>query len=240
MRIISWNVQRIKKKVGAGAIATAILNHNPSIIALHEFNLKVLGRKLASALAVENFVPYASPFSGKYFRTIVFAPPGAQIMATPAALDGHDAFWIELRSARLGISTVYIPPHSKNYAASRAAHWQAVLTVARSVKDRPHLIIGDLNTTLHGVDEKNSSVPGEEYLKELEKIGWVEAWRKLHQFGPIIERYSWFSNSRNGFRLDQAWLSPSLVPHLSDTIMDHDVRERQLSDHSMLIVDLNL
>jgi len=36
MRIVSWNVQGIPKRVGARAIADALGAHAPSVIALHE------------------------------------------------------------------------------------------------------------------------------------------------------------------------------------------------------------
>ena len=42
----------------------------------------------------------------------------------------------------------------------------------------------------------------------------------------------------NGFRLDHAFLSPSLAPRLLGARYDHTTREGGASDHSALVVDL--
>ena len=42
----------------------------------------------------------------------------------------------------------------------------------------------------------------------------------------------------NGWRLDKAFLSAALMPHLRDAFYDHSFRLDALTDHSALIVDL--
>jgi hypothetical protein len=41
-------------------------------------------------------------------------------------------------------------------------------------------------------------------------------------------------------KLDQAWLSPSLIQHLRRAALDYSAREENLSDHSILLLDLDL
>lgn len=234
-RIVSWNVQGLRKNINAQTLADALLSHEPSLIALHEFSAKPFGEALAGLIAAEGFELYAPSARTSPFRSVMFARPGARLIPTPFPLLADDPFWIELRFGELGISAAHVPLRGPD----RKAHWEAALSLTKSVGDGLHLLIGDLNTTLHGIDEKHSAVPGEQYLRQLEAERWVEAWRHRHPSADAME-YSWHHPKlpHNGFRLDQAWLSPALVPLLRDARMDHEVRAQKLSDHSMLIVDL--
>jgi exodeoxyribonuclease-3 len=71
--------------------------------------------------------------------------------------------------------------------------------------------------------------------------GWVDAFRHVH--GKRRE-YSWYSHRNNGFRLDQAFCSPQLVPTISGFRHAWGVNPEQpdrregLSDHAALIIDL--
>lgn len=239
MHVISWNVERIKKRVGAAAIANALINHEPSVIALHEFSEGEGGERLAERLNEVGYRTYAHPAREFPFRMIVFARHELELLVPPVFAD--DPFWVEARCAMLRISAVHIPLRTKGYAEWRKAHWEGALSLARTIGDRRHLIIGDLNTTLHGIDEKYAAVPGNEYLRELESAGWVEAWRKVPP-DPSLMEYSWYHPRppHNGFRIDQAWMSAALTPLLQGARMDHKVRENKLSDHSMLIVDFDM
>lgn len=239
MRVISWNIQRILKRVGGKRIAEALLRQRPDVIALNEASSGEIFQELSGSLRHDGFVPIAHEAQRFIFRTIAFVNTDASLIAMPPPLPKDDPFWIELRVGDTSISAAYIPPPGPAYAASRSAHWEAAVSIARNVGDRRHLIIGDLNTTLHGVDEIGARVPGEHWLKALEQCRWTEGWRAKNSNAAIGDRYSWYSRSRAGFRLDQAWLSPALTSSLVGAEMDHGVRENGLSDHSMLIIDLN-
>ena len=68
-------------------------------------------------------------------------------------------------------------------------------------------------------------------------MGWVDAWRDRN---PEGREFTWFSPrpDQNGFRLDHAFLSPTLASRLRDVRYDHSTRESHASDHSALVVDL--
>lgn len=118
-------------------------------------------------------------------------------------------------------------------------HWQVALSLVSSKLDTAHILIGDLNTTRHGIDQVGDSISGDQYLRDLETAGWTEAWRMTHP-EPAPREYSWYHRLGSGFRFDQAWLSPTLAPRLTGAHMIHDVRERGLSDHSMLVVEVDV
>jgi len=108
--------------------------------------------------------------------------------------------------------------------------------------DRAHerfLLIGDFNTGLHGIDEVGSTFHCAEDFARLSGIGWTDVWRNFH--GQASE-YTWFSTLRggrigNGFRLDHAFATQSLLPQISACRYSHAEREQNISDHSVLILE---
>jgi exonuclease III len=122
------------------------------------------------------------------------------------------------------------------YRNERRAYWNAVIERCRSIGGRPHLVIGDFNTT-HRIDEEGEgpTLPGKLWLRALEELGWREAWRALN--GECRD-YTWFSKDNRGFRIDQAWLPASFVNNLRGIEIRHIPRKVGLSDRSSLIVDL--
>jgi len=109
--------------------------------------------------------------------------------------------------------------------------------LAAERSQRPWLIVGDLNTTKHGIDEVGKSVPGGQHLDRLEGLGWIEAWRSLN---PDAREYTWYHPTGSGFRIDHAYLSPPLAPKLRACRLLHDLRERKFSDHSAIEVMLDI
>ena len=76
--------------------------------------------------------------------------------------------------------------------------------------------------------------------RETAHIAWQlisgTAARSNVQPGP--QAGSWYSTIGNGFRVDQAWLSPPLANRLVLAELDHSVRLAGYSDHSLLVVEL--
>jgi exodeoxyribonuclease III len=69
------------------------------------------------------------------------------------------------------------------------------------------------------------------------KIGWINSWRECNK---NVRDYSWYSNARNGFRIDYAFISPLLKEHLLVNYHSHRERIKIYSDHSILIVELKI
>lgn len=96
-------------------------------------------------------------------------------------------------------------------------------------------ILGDFNTGKHYIDMNDKGVLCAEYIDRIEELGWVDGWRKFH--GDKRE-YSWYSTAKNGFRIDHAFCTPSFSQELVKTEYDHHVREKGITDHSALILDI--
>ena len=65
--------------------------------------------------------------------------------------------------------------------------------------------------------------------------GWVDGWRSPRRDG---RGYTWYSTFGNGFRLDDAFLPPSLAPRLLSSVCRHETRPSGISDHLARIVEL--
>ena len=63
-----------------------------------------------------------------------------------------------------------------------------------------------------------------------------------HNPGPT--EWTWYSTLKggvrgNGFRLDHAFATPSLAPRVTTCQYSHREREGRISDHSMVIVEVD-
>jgi exonuclease III len=122
----------------------------------------------------------------------------------------------------------------------------AVVEVARAWRGRHAVVIGDTNSGRPVLDEE-TPVFGPRYsawFDALESLGWRDAFRHAH---PDGREFTWYSpNGRNGFRLDQAFVSRRLRTHVS--AVRHSwartgasaERLDAVSDHAALILDLDI
>jgi exonuclease III len=69
------------------------------------------------------------------------------------------------------------------------------------------------------------------------EIGFCDLWRRRY---PDGREFSWYSTRGNGFRIDHAFLSPALAGRAGEIRYSHDERTSGLSDHSALLLDLDV
>jgi len=137
--------------------------------------------------------------------------------------------------------------HIPNRVSGRKdAYHAGVLNVARSWRRGPALFVGDTNSGRIGIDEEVPVFSKREdgWIAALEEAGWRDGFRLVH---GDARTYTWYSpNGRNGFRLDQAFVHRSLMPHLVDTRYEwarpnqDDYRRDAISDHAAMIVELEV
>jgi len=97
------------------------------------------------------------------------------------------------------------------------------------------IIMGDLNTGLHLVDEAGSTF----YCAgEFDALcnRYHDAWRKLN--GDKRE-YSWYSNGGNGFRIDHCLCGDGIIDKVNTCHYDHQPREKGISDHAAMVVEVS-
>ena len=221
-----------------GALAAALAAHDPDLVVLGEAHptghaqvvldaLRAVG--LGHRLTAEGDTP-------RY--------PSAVAIASRTALEGarqplpagpNRQRLLEARVGDVLVGGAYFP-----LKRPKVAFWrEEFLPYAESRVGEPAVLLGDWNSGRPYLDEAGATLYAAREFAELSEMGWVDAWRSTH---PDAREFTWFSAPphRNGFRLDHAFLSPSLAPRLLGARYDHATREGGATDHSALVVDLRM
>ena len=105
---------------------------------------------------------------------------------------------------------------------------------------------GDTNSGRAGVDEETAvfNKRTTAWFDRIEHTGWRDAFRLVH---GAKREFTWYSPGHdNGLRLDQAFVSPELVDHVTDARhcwaedVDEVTRRDAVSDHAALIVEFDV
>jgi exodeoxyribonuclease-3 len=163
--------------------------------------------------------------------------------------------WLEADVAGLRIVSVYLPngnPVPSPNFDYKLRWMERLLAHARTLMDsgRDVILAGDFNVVPTNFDIYNAGSwrfdavlqpeTRERYARLLQQ-GWVDATRHLH---PRERIFTFWVNEaayhRNaGFRMDFLLLTPSLVPRLAATGVDHAQRAREKpSDHAPVWIEL--
>jgi len=237
MRIVAWNICAGGGYRG-GALAAQLSRFRPDVAALCEFRGTPPSAALALALAETGLCHQLTTASA--------ATPGlnALLIASRWPLD-----LVRLRRApsepgRWLLARVDAPHaftlgamHVPNRVSGRKWPFlDAVLDVAERWRDGPALFVGDTNSGRPGIDEESPAFNAREgaWIDGLERAGWRDAFRHLR---GAARAYTWYSpNGRNGFRIDQAFVNPQLLPRLARA--RHVWGRDRCSDHAALLIDL--
>jgi exodeoxyribonuclease-3 len=230
MRLLAWNIRQ-----GGGsrlsAIAEALARHDADVLVLSEYrggDSALLLREMLSRLGY----PHA---------TTLQPPPGKSgvLVAARRRFRAHSALSDELPEpyrlihaeiGKLSLCAVYMP----NLMA-KVPYWEAVVASLADRRDGHALAIGDFNTCRAYVDEPGAIDRCAHFMDRVAELGFCDLWRQRY---PEGREFSWYSHRGNGFRIDHAFLSPSLARRAGAIRYSHDERLNRLSDHSPLILDL--
>jgi exonuclease III len=167
------------------------------------------------------------------------------VRPSPAPAGSRDRWLdIDLPECGFGIGVFHIlaagsgATHPTNIAKTR--FWNAVLRAAKARLEKPFLFAGDWNTGAHKLDEAGKTFYCAEHFGRLSTLGWTDLWRRHN---PGVTEYTWFSKFKggargNGFRLDHAFATPSLLARVKECRYSHAQREAGISDHSLVIVEV--
>lgn len=75
-----------------------------------------------------------------------------------------------------------------------------------------------------------------QFYRKFIDIGMIDAFRYLNS----SQDYSWFGRERDGYRFDHIFVSNDLKDYLKRCYYNHEVRDKKLSDHSAMILELEL
>ena len=246
MKLVAWNIQhgggdRI------GAICPALMAHNPDVIALTEFRTKP-GLLIVERLADAGW-PYSAgsgPKGSDNGICVLSRNPLRPGLAGEAPQE-NVARWlnIDLPGHRFGFAAVHIltsvPGTSERPGVAKTRFWDAILRSALGRQSAPFMFIGDFNTGRHQEDELGKTFVCADHFGRLTASGWIDAWRHFNGSGLEATWYSRFPGGRQGnpFRLDHAFVSPALLPRVRNCYYSHTEREAGISDHSMIVVEID-
>jgi exodeoxyribonuclease-3 len=250
VRLVSWNI-RAGGGVRVAALAARLASWRPDVAALCEFRATPPSAALAQALAAQGLVHQLTTADPRR------PPENALLVASrwplrPPAAASHSprepARWLlaEVAAPRpFALGAMHVPNRE---TGRKWPFLDAVLALATAWPEAPAVFLGDTNSGRPGLDEARGTRSGFNareggFLDGLEAAGWRDAFRHLH---GAARAYTWYSpNLGNGFRIDQAFLSPALVPALR--AVRHVWGRRRAggrppggpSDHAALLVDLS-
>lgn len=245
-RVVAWNI-----RAGGGKriehIAAQIAAWGADVVALSEFRATPASLWLQEALAEQGLghqVTTADPARHALNRLLVASRWPTEPLALPTSPRPRELWLpVAIRAPEpFAIGALHIPTFSFAGKHKYAFH-RALLRIAKRWTGGPALMAGDTNTGHSGIDEE-SPVFGKQsdaWMTGMEAAGWRDAFRALH---GDERAYTWYSpNAGNGFRLDEAFVNPELMPRLTEARYawakspDSD-RRHAVSDHAALIIDL--
>jgi exonuclease III len=116
--------------------------------------------------------------------------------------------------------------------------WTVVRAVMEARQHERIVVLGDFNIGAAGSDCP-SPVSCMDVFPQLSASGWIDAWARCN---PGRGDFSYVHRSKAGrslWRIDHAFVSPALAPAVRSCRYSHSEREQGLSDHSMLIMEID-
>jgi exodeoxyribonuclease III len=232
MRLLAWNIRQ-----GGGSrlarITDALTRHEADVLVLSEYRGGAPATRLLGALSTLGYA----------YVTALAPPPrfnGVLIAARCAFLE-HSGIGsglpepyrvVSVEFAAFRLVGIYMP----NLLA-KIPYWEALIAALKANAGEHALAMGDFNTCRAYLDEAGAIDKTAHYMDKIAEIGFCDLWRRRH---PAVREYSWFSTSGNGFRIDHAFLSAGLAAQAGPIRYSHEERLAGLSDHSPLIVELDV
>lgn len=239
MRILTLNLRQ-----GGGRRVSELAAHvrrvDPDVAVLTEFRASPPSQRLLADLSSDFPYVHASAPTGTNVNGVaVISRRELCPEWVTGAIPGHEHRWAQVKLLASGIRVVglYVPGVGTNAdtRAFKARFWASMLAAAPSLAANRTVVIGDLNTGRHRIDEMGSSFWCADEFAVLGTV-LVDAWRDRH--GDDEREFSWYSHVGNGFRLDHAFISPDLKPLVDACWYDHAPRTAGATDHSMLGLDV--
>jgi|SRR3972149_6492072 len=228
--IISWNIRH-----GGGGRITKIIDvlkkHNDaSIIVLSEFRKNENSESIQCALTNLGFVHQYTATDDPKKNSVLIACKELFQSETFPHLKEHSQRVIKISNKNFSLYGCYFPlQDAKKFV------FDFLLNEVTTNPDEKIIITGDLNTGKHFIDEKDATFFHSHYLNKLEQENLFDAWRYFHK---DKKEFTWFSNSKNGFRLDHFFVHNELKKNVKRCDYIHEYREHKITDHSMMLLEL--
>lgn len=229
MQILTLNIRHGGGR-RVGAIADYVSIQAPDVFLATEFRNGPSGTELKALLRDRGYHFQWTCSDAPRLNSVLLASrvDGSAVPLAPHDVDAHRVLGV--RFGNLTIIGVYFAGNGEkeslfDYFLSGPIDLQA-----------PSLLLGDINTGRHRMDEPGATFYCADRFERLSDIGWTDAWRHIH--GEDAREFSWVSRVGNGFRIDHAFSSPALLPAVTACTYDHTTRP-ELTDHSGLMIEFS-
>jgi len=233
MKITTWNLRHGGGK-RINAIISTLQKINSDILVLTEFRNNDYGEKVKTTLSNFGYSNIYTTNAEAKFNSVLIACKQNFTSETFTELGEHEQRVIKISTDNFTLLGTYFPNNDlKKYV------FDFLIKYIQNNPDENIIITGDINTGKHYIDEKGSTFFHSSYFDKLEQLGFVDAWRQVHNYK---KEFSWYSNAGNGFRLNHFFINGILKQKVTDCFYDHQPRTDKISDHSAmtLIVDLEI
>lgn len=237
LRVVALNLRnggapRVK------ALVAALVAHQPDVVVLGEAYPTGHPQVILEALKRIGLVHQAtaeSDFPRYPLGVAITSRLPLDAAAQPLTLGPNRQRILEVRLRDVVVCGAYFPLNKPKVEFWR----EEFLPYARSRLDAPAILVGDWNSGQPYLDEAGSTLHGAREFAQLSEMGWVDAWRSRN---PDKREFTWYSAPPylSGFRLDHAFVSPSLAPRVLNARYDHTTRQSGATDHSAMVVDLDV
>lgn len=247
MRVLAVNVRAGGTAAKIDALLERALGYGADVYVFSEFRDTNAGSRIRDTMQRSGLERQAFSQGHRGNGVLVAARQSFHPVYNPAGLpeDSYPNAMIEcVFAGGLHLIGVYLPGQDR-----KRPHLEHLIKLAQVMNERGvrAMAIGDFNSGRNETDiEANvrkrrlaDEFSTADLYARLEQQ-WDEAWLIMH---PESGEYSWYPRMgvperRNGWRLDKAFLSRPLVPHLRGAFYDHGFRMEALTDHSALIIDV--
>lgn len=238
MKLLTWNIRQGGSKRRLPFIVEGLCKHSPDVMVLTEFRVGEKGEYIKSKLRENGYEhQFVAPVPANTNAVLIASSHHFEVLPSQTQIHGSMARWTEIRLPvfNLYLLGVHIPVGSIS-SHNKVEFWNAVIKYAQKYRDQRAIILGDLNTGLAD-DFEGAPFLCQNEMQQVLDNGWIDSWRNTH---GGFRQYSWYSNKGNGFRIDHIFLSSILKPFLMESYFSHEERLQRVSDHSVLITELNI
>ena len=250
MRILAVNL----RAGGNAATISRVLQRasylDADTLVFSEYRDNAVGAKLRSEAERRGFAHQASGPARRGNGVLIAAVQDFRSIPNPFGLaeDEYPGAVVQATFGDVDLYGVYLPGQDR-----KRPHMRCLIALAQRTKETGGSVmcVGDFNSGRNETDIEINVRSGRirdefstaDLYAQLE-TSWTEAWAYLH---PGRFEFSWYPfrldpdhASRSGWRIDKAFLSAALLPRLRSAEYDHGIRRDRLSDHSGLIVEVDV
>lgn len=237
LKILTWNINKGGSLQRINSIAQQINKHSADIVLLSEYWSGEKGVELQKQLREYGYAYVVTSNGEAKQNHLLFASRYPfEVLPSSYQREKYKERWLEIKLTQqdLHILGIHIPTSQDKQG--KQDFWIEVNDFASKNINNKAIILGDYNTGL-SEDAQGVSFYGMESMRNLLDLGWIDTWRYTH---GNFSGYSWYSTKGNGFRIDHVFVSPILQEVILESYFSHQERMSKISDHSVLIVELEI